>query len=85
MVEAQHTASTMKIVDNEAEQTLLENLLEGSKPVQPSLERGNRPRVHCFWRRHFATPQHAEAPDFGLLPIPGCSTVQDLSIPRVPN
>ncbi len=36
MVEAQHTASTMKIVDNSEEQDLLETLLEGSKPTQPS-------------------------------------------------
>ncbi len=35
MVEAQHTASTMKIVDNGVEQDLLETLLEGSKPAQP--------------------------------------------------
>jgi hypothetical protein len=34
MVEAQHTASTMKIVDNAAEQDLLETLLEASKPAQ---------------------------------------------------
>ena len=33
MVEAQHTASTMKIVDNDAEQDLLETLLEASKPA----------------------------------------------------
>jgi len=36
MVEAQHTASTMKIVDNDEEQDLLETLLEGSKPTQPA-------------------------------------------------
>ena len=36
MVEAQHTASTMKIVDNSEEQDLLETLLEGSKPTQSS-------------------------------------------------
>ena len=36
MVEAQHTASTMKIVDNDEEQDLLETLLEGSKPAQPA-------------------------------------------------
>jgi hypothetical protein len=36
MVEAQHTASTMKIVDNSEEQDLLETLLEGSKPTQPA-------------------------------------------------
>jgi hypothetical protein len=35
MVEAQHTASTMKIVDTDDEQNLLESLLEGSKPAQP--------------------------------------------------
>ena len=35
MMEAQHTASTMKIVDNSEEQDLLETLLEGSKPAQP--------------------------------------------------
>lgn len=35
MVEAQHTASTMKIVDNDVEQDLLETLLEASKPAQP--------------------------------------------------
>lgn len=34
MVEAQHTASTMKIVDNDDEQDLLETLLEGSKPAR---------------------------------------------------
>ena len=36
MVEAQHVASTMKIVDDAAEQDVLEMLLEGSKPPQPS-------------------------------------------------
>lgn len=35
MVEAQHVASTMKIVDSQAEQDLLETLLEGSKPAPP--------------------------------------------------
>lgn len=34
MVEAQHIASTMKVVDTEAEQNLLEALLEDSKPAQ---------------------------------------------------
>ena len=32
MVEAQHVASTMKLVDSESEQTLLESLLDGNKP-----------------------------------------------------
>jgi len=36
MVEAQHIASTMKVVDSEDEQDLLETLLEGSKPAQPA-------------------------------------------------
>lgn len=36
MVEAQHIASTMKIVDSQAEQDLLETLLEGSKPARPA-------------------------------------------------
>ncbi len=35
MVEAQHIAATMKIVDTAAEQDLLERLLEGSKPALP--------------------------------------------------
>ena len=35
MVEAQHTASTMKIVDDPKEQDILEFLLETSKPVTP--------------------------------------------------
>ena len=36
MVEAQHIASTMKIVDSAAEQDLLESLLEASKPAPPA-------------------------------------------------
>ena len=40
MVEAQHTASTMKIVDNDEEQSLLETLLEGSKPAQTATASG---------------------------------------------
>jgi hypothetical protein len=36
MVEAQHIASTMKIVDTQDEQDLLEALLEGSKPALPA-------------------------------------------------
>ena len=35
MVEAQHIAATMKLVDDIAEQILLEDLLESSKPAQP--------------------------------------------------
>lgn len=36
MVEAQHVASTMKLVDTEAEQTLLETLLDSNKPPYAS-------------------------------------------------
>jgi hypothetical protein len=35
VVEAQHRVSTLKLVDTLAEQALLEDLLEGSKPVVP--------------------------------------------------
>lgn len=36
MVESQHIAATMKLVDSRDEQDLLESLLESSKPAQPS-------------------------------------------------
>ena len=35
MVESQHIAASMKLVDNRDEQDLLESLLESSKPAQP--------------------------------------------------
>jgi hypothetical protein len=35
MVESQHIAATMKLVDSQDEQDLLESLVESSKPVQP--------------------------------------------------
>lgn len=35
MVESQHIAATMKLVDNRDEQDLLESLLESSKPTRP--------------------------------------------------
>jgi hypothetical protein len=35
LVEAQHRVSTLKLVDNLAEQQLLENLIEGTKPAVP--------------------------------------------------
>lgn len=47
MVEAQHIASTMKLVDNRAEQDLLESLLEASKPARPA-----EPELHYL----LATP-----------------------------
>ncbi len=36
MVESQHIAATMKLVDNREEQDLLESLLEASKPAPPA-------------------------------------------------
>ncbi|MDB5942876.1 MAG: hypothetical protein JWQ13_2442 [Ramlibacter sp.] len=39
-VEAQHRVATMRLVDNTAEQELLEQLLEGSKPALPPDSRG---------------------------------------------
>jgi hypothetical protein len=38
-VEAQHVVSTMRLVDSAAEQDLLEQLLEGSKPALPPAAR----------------------------------------------
>jgi hypothetical protein len=35
MVESQHIAATMKLVDNRDEQDLLESLIESSKPTRP--------------------------------------------------
>ena len=40
VVEAQHAASTMKLVDTAAEQALLETLLEQAKPPLPEAARG---------------------------------------------
>ena len=40
MVEAQHIASTMKLVDSQDEQDLLETLLESSKPARPAIAKG---------------------------------------------
>ena len=39
-VEAQHRVATMRLVDSSAEQALLEQLLEGSKPPLPPQSRG---------------------------------------------
>lgn len=40
MVEAQHAAATMKLVDSAEEQLLLEDLLESAKPPLPAAARG---------------------------------------------
>ncbi len=39
MVEAQHVAATMKLVDSRDEQNLLELMLESSKPLQPEFSK----------------------------------------------
>lgn len=39
-VEAQHRVATMRLVDNRAEQELLEQLIEGSKPALPPASQG---------------------------------------------
>jgi hypothetical protein len=39
-VEAQHRVATMRLVDNTAEQELLEQLLESSKPALPPGSQG---------------------------------------------
>jgi hypothetical protein len=67
MVEAQHTASTMKIVDTNDEQNLLEFLLEGSKPAQPAPPRG---WTTC-WPRRFGTTPCAAARVFRAVTDPG--------------
>lgn len=55
MVEAQHIASTMKIVDNGDEQDLLETLLEQSKPAPPEHMR----KLHYLLATPFRyTPLH---------------------------
>ena len=41
-VEAQHVAPTTRLVDNLAEQALLEDILEQSKPAPPDEARGSR-------------------------------------------
>lgn len=71
MVEAQHTASTMKIVDNDDEQDVLEALLEGSKPALPV---------------HLAAPQGLDyllATPFRYNPLRGGSRFRALTDPGV--
>jgi RES domain len=71
MVEAQHTASTMKIVDNDDEQDVLEALLEGSKPALPA---------------HIAAPQGLDyllATPFRYNPLRGGSRFRAITDPGV--
>ena len=68
MVEAQHIASTMKIVDTREEQDLLESLLESSKPAQDALTQGLDYLL--------ATP-------FRYAPLPGGSRFRGMTDPGV--
>ena len=68
MVEAQHIASTMKIVDTLEEQDLLESLLESSKPAQDALTR----KLDYL----LATP-------FRYAPLPGGSRFRGMNDPGV--
>lgn len=54
IIEAQHIASTMKIVDDFAEQSLLEELLERSKPPLPS----EADKLHYLLATPFRYPPH---------------------------
>ena len=63
VVEAQHTASTMRLVDSLEEQGALEAILEASKPALPEA----RARCTTCWGRRFAigrTPARAFAAAF---------------------
>lgn len=52
IVEAQHIASTMKIVDSSAEQDLLESLIESSKPALPPITK----KLHYLLATPFRYP-----------------------------
>lgn len=68
VVEAQHVASTMKLVDGPQEQRVLELLLESSKPPSPA----NAPSLHYL----LATP-------FRYPPLPGGSRFRGPGEPGV--
>lgn len=50
MVEAQHYVSTLKLVDSLAEQALLENLIEETKPSIPNVCHGLHPLLYTPFR-----------------------------------
>ena len=55
-VEAQHVVSTMRLVDSAAEQDLLEQLLEASKPALPATR---QPRHYLLLTPFRYRPLHA--------------------------
>jgi hypothetical protein len=67
MVEAQHVASTMKLVDNNDEQDLLEQLLEESKPKLPSAFDG----LHYLLATPFRYPTRKGGSRFRAASDPG--------------
>lgn len=67
MVEAQHVASTMKLVDGHDEQDLLEGLLESSKPA---LAPGTQ-QLHYLLATPFRYHPHRTGSRFRAAPDPG--------------
>ena len=67
MVEAQHVASTMKLVDNNYEQDVLEKLLEGSKPLLPKVFDG----LHYLLATPFRYPTRRGGSRFRAANDPG--------------
>ena len=59
MVEAQHLVSTRKLVDSDAEQALLEELIEGAKPPAPDI------RLHYLLFTPFRYPPLPHGSRFG--------------------
>jgi hypothetical protein len=66
-VEAQHVVSTMRLVDNAAEQRVLEDLLEGSKPPLPSAAAGKHYLLSTPFRYRSPFPSRFRKPhDAGI-------------------
>jgi hypothetical protein len=66
-VEAQHVVSTMRLVDTQAEQRVLEQLLEASKPAVPAAARG----LHYLLFTPFRYPPAAHGSRFRRASDPG--------------
>ena len=66
-VEAQHVASTTRLVDDLGEQALLEDILEQSKPALPEEARG----LHYLLSTPFRYPPHARGSRFRSPADPG--------------
>ena len=66
MIEAQHQISTRKLVDSDAEQLLLEQLIERAKPPQRA-----RPTLHYLLATPFRYPPLRHGSRFGTRSEPG--------------